>query len=694
MTDDRDLETKRRQAILVLGMHRSGTSAVAGVMAGLGASAPKTQMAADEHNAKGYLESTAIHEFNDRILASAGSNWRDWEPFDPHWMDSPFAAGFAAEFPDLIQSEFGDAKTLLVKDPRICRLVPFWVEQLRAIDVEPKAILVVRHPLEVASSLAKRNSFSLRVSLLIWLRYLLDAELHSREIGRTWVHYDDLLADWRGTVDHIEADLRLDFRPRTGDVEREIDDFVSPSLQHHVSPIDDLLAREDVFEWVKAAYRAVNDRVARRRNESETQAALDRIRDNFDTACEIYRPLVCTEFHQAIADLERISGELHFHMRRYAKEAKKVKDLTTALRKSGLRWRLLHWAGHLRNAGYQVLGLQKTVEAPKNAEEPKKEPTNVEPPKETKAREDVKVTPGKDQPPGGAKDSTIDPKDVLGRTPNSFASYVSIGAADKSFRDISQAIAPNFAQSRETFPDETKLTRSSAQIAVVCHVYYLDLWQELAEQIAHISAPFDLYVTISDQAGATELAEQIAKRFAGADVRILLNQGRDILPFVSVLNAHALDGYYLVCKIHTKKSPHRFDGSYWRRKLVFGVLGSAENIKDILRGFNADPQLGMVVANGEIYEGDKGWLGNRSRCEELATTLGLALSDYPSRFACGSIFWCRGNALKPLKELSLTAASFEPETGSVDGTLAHAIERLFSIFAMSEGYRVMERSQI
>src|SRR5262245_5325550 len=199
MIDDRNFGSKGRQAILVLGMHRSGTSAVAGVVAGLGASAPNNQMAADEYNAKGYLESTAIHEFNDRVLASTGSNWRDWEPFDPHWTSSPFASSFAAEFPGLIEREFGDAQTLVIKDPRICRMVPFWVEQLRTIDVEPKAILVVRHPLEVASSLSKRNTFSLRVSLLIWLRYLLDAELHSRELARTWVHYNDLLDDWRGT---------------------------------------------------------------------------------------------------------------------------------------------------------------------------------------------------------------------------------------------------------------------------------------------------------------------------------------------------------------------------------------------------------------------------------------------------------------------------------------------------------------
>ena len=174
----------------------------------------------------------------------------------------------------------------------------------------------------------------------------------------------------------------------------------------------------------------------------------------------------------------------------------------------------------------------------------------------------------------------------------------------------------------------------------------------------------------------------------------MTNHGRDILPFVSILNSSALDRYYLVCKLHTKKSPHRKDGDYWRSKLMFGLLGSPENVKDILCGFNGDPELGIVVANGEIYEGDKGWRSNRERCEELARDLGLELTNYPARFACGSIFWSRVSALTPLRKLALSAAEFEPEDGSVDGTTAHAIERLFSIFAMAEGFRVLERSQI
>ena len=128
--------------------------------------------------------------------------------------------------------------------------------------------------------------------------------------------------------------------------------------------------------------------------------------------------------------------------------------------------------------------------------------------------------------------------------------------------------------------------------------------------------------------------------------------------------------------------------------MLFGLLGSPHNVADILRGFNANPNLGLVVADGEIYEGDRGWKANRQRGEELSRRVGIRCSDYPDRLGCSSFFWMRSGVLKSLRNLSLTAESFEPEVGALDGTTAHAVERLFTIFAMAQGFSVVERSQI
>lgn len=237
-------------------------------------------------------------------------------------------------------------------------------------------------------------------------------------------------------------------------------------------------------------------------------------------------------------------------------------------------------------------------------------------------------------------------------------------------------------------------TERSADLAVACHIFYLNLWNELVEQIAQIPYPFDLYVTVTEQPGAPELAEDISQDFPTAWVKLVPNHGRDIYPFVALVNSGLIERYPVVCKLHTKRSPHRHDGDSWRRELVRGILGSPANVSAILRAFADDDSLGLVVADGHLYSGPKWWDGNMARCQELARRSGIEIARDTAPFAGGSIFWVRGSVLRRVRELDLRATSFERETGALDGTTAHAVERLFSVFAMAEGLRVVERSAI
>ncbi len=71
-------------------------------------------------------------------------------------------------------------------------------------------------------------------------------------------------------------------------------------------------------------------------------------------------------------------------------------------------------------------------------------------------------------------------------------------------------------------------------------------------------------------------------------------------------------------------------------------------------------ELGLVVADGELYEGERGWKGNREQAVRVAGAIGLNLEDYPPRFVLASMFWARGTAFRPLRVLNLSADSFEP----------------------------------
>jgi hypothetical protein len=104
-------------------------------------------------NPAGYWESSVLYELHERLLGVVGSRWYSWAALDRERFQSESAAAMAAECRASIQAEFGSAPLFVVKDPRICRFVPFWMEVTAADDIAVAPVLVVRNPLEVASSL-------------------------------------------------------------------------------------------------------------------------------------------------------------------------------------------------------------------------------------------------------------------------------------------------------------------------------------------------------------------------------------------------------------------------------------------------------------------------------------------------------------------------------------------------------------
>ena len=107
-------------------------------------------MAADDYNPEGYGESDALFGLHQRLLEASGNRWDAWVRIDPDWFESPIASQFVDECRSLLTREFGDAPLFVVKDPRMCRFVPFWLRVLRAENITPVAMVAVRSPLEVA----------------------------------------------------------------------------------------------------------------------------------------------------------------------------------------------------------------------------------------------------------------------------------------------------------------------------------------------------------------------------------------------------------------------------------------------------------------------------------------------------------------------------------------------------------------
>ncbi len=271
-------------ALLVLGMHRSGTSALAGTLIKLGGCAPATLMLAHpKDNERGYWESQTVANLNDEILASAGTSWDDWHAFDSGWYRGAAAAGFRARAADLLVREFANAALPVVKDPRICRLVPFWFSVLDEVGWSKHVIIPVRSPLQVAQSLFRRAGMSLDRACLLWLCHVLEAEAKSRDCPRVIIGFEAFLRDWRRALASAAAQMRS-FWPNWSEAgPSRVDGFLSTRLQHHRSENDDLLLNPAIKDWTCATYAALL-RLIEDPGCADARRTLDDVHAHFDKA--------------------------------------------------------------------------------------------------------------------------------------------------------------------------------------------------------------------------------------------------------------------------------------------------------------------------------------------------------------------------------------------------------------------------
>lgn len=223
-------EAQAARAVVVLGA-RSGTSATAAVLGLLGCALPARLMPANNANVKGYFEPEDIAAEHDSLLRSIGSVWSDWRAIPAAWFASPAARDFRDRLAALYRANYADAALAVLKEPRMCRLLPLWDEIFQLLRVDPAFCFVDRAPLEVAQSLQARDGSSLRQGLFYYIRNHLDAEFATRGRSRVVLRYDDLLADWRGAIERVDAGLNLGFVPSSAQY-ASVQAFLDRGLRH------------------------------------------------------------------------------------------------------------------------------------------------------------------------------------------------------------------------------------------------------------------------------------------------------------------------------------------------------------------------------------------------------------------------------------------------------------------------------
>lgn len=236
-----------RRIVLVLGMHRSGSSLVTAGLQCLGVSLGDRLMAPAADNPKGFFENVDIVQLDDYVLQARGSTWDSELGIYPRRGDETMLQRTAMHYLDLCLSRwplFG------MKEPRMCRLLDFWRPAFREIKAEVSCLYVVRNPLEVARSLERRNALSLTHGLSLWYDHV------SRSLEgvdpfwpRAVVRYDDMLTNPVGELWRIGRALKLSLDETAA--LRFADEFVDSGLRHHKSLTGGDLPRHIADLWHK-----------------------------------------------------------------------------------------------------------------------------------------------------------------------------------------------------------------------------------------------------------------------------------------------------------------------------------------------------------------------------------------------------------------------------------------------------------
>ncbi len=223
----------RRTAILVSGMHRSGTSVMTRLVSLLGADLPGRLIEGRPHdNARGFFEGKGFVDLDDDVLGRLGTWWGGWQSVDPKALLR--RRRLLERAARLVQDEFETSDVVVVKDPRMARLLPLWKRVFEDAGFRCVHVVAVRAPEAVLASLDRRNHLSERAVTLSWLAHSLDAELFTRGQPRVFLSFERLLEDWPREVARLIAALDVEWQRGPEDVRDEVEEFIESGLGHGV----------------------------------------------------------------------------------------------------------------------------------------------------------------------------------------------------------------------------------------------------------------------------------------------------------------------------------------------------------------------------------------------------------------------------------------------------------------------------
>jgi hypothetical protein len=258
-------------AICILGMHRSGTSAISRIVSLLGVhlGAPGSLLQPYDDNPKGFWEHSRIVEINDQVLERFGGRWNAPPVFPPGWATSAELADLRDTARQLLASEFDGQPLWGWKDPRTCLTLPFWQEVCGSL----RYLLVVRNPAAVVASLYTRNKMSAADSEGLWLAYTQASLAHTAGRPRAFVFFDDLLRELPSELRRLATFIGRPELAEDRGLRDAINDFIENELWHHRLSAADLITDDALSFQVKGLYLAIRGHAMEQRSSAEPQDA-------------------------------------------------------------------------------------------------------------------------------------------------------------------------------------------------------------------------------------------------------------------------------------------------------------------------------------------------------------------------------------------------------------------------------------
>ncbi|MCX5871527.1 MAG: glycosyltransferase [Deltaproteobacteria bacterium] len=299
------IEIKNNKLIVVLGMHRSGTSVITRALEVMGVQlGDRLLPTMKDVNAKGFWEDLDLNALDEEMLDALNVNWHHLAPIDVGDVEVLRQKGYFLRAVELLRQKVGNVPNFGFKDPRVAKLLPFWKEVFRHCQFDVSYVVVIRHPLSVAKSLAKRNGFDAEKSYLLWLGHVITSISDTAGDKRVLVDYDCLMQLPERELSRVAKGLDLVIDPTK--LQSYQSEFLDQKLRHTVYNLNDLLLQDSCPPLARDIYTVLKD------------VAVDKI--------SIDDPVLQGQINQWVSEFERFNSLLTLADRLYSQKAAAIAE--------------------------------------------------------------------------------------------------------------------------------------------------------------------------------------------------------------------------------------------------------------------------------------------------------------------------------------------------------------------------------